>query len=138
MSSIYLLFCVLSLVSFSHIYLTLQLGVSIDVACYGYPSSSVLSGSLAVHEAETSPFLLDSPCLPSTMPSIRSRCKESCFMICKIKTIVSQFERCRTMNCSFLKIVTPLRLRGVLSSLFLEFASVFTFQRLLGEIAIIC
>ena len=72
-------------------YLTLSRGVSTDVACHGSPSSPVLSGSLGVHEGETSPLGdvvihcnlgLPLPRLLSTMPSIRSRCRESWLMMC--------------------------------------------------------
>ena len=37
-------------------YITLSRGVSIDVACHISPYSSVLNGSLGVHELETSPL----------------------------------------------------------------------------------
>ena len=65
--------------------------VSIDVACHGSPSSPVLSGTLGAHEGETSPLDcvslhvnlgLPLPRLPSTMPSITSRCGELCLMMC--------------------------------------------------------
>ena len=63
------------------------------------------------------------PHLPSTMLSIRSRCRESCLMMCPkndsflIRTLSSN-------DLLILQIVTPLRLWHVLSILFLAFASV--------------
>ena len=61
------------------------------IALQRSPSFPALSGSLGVHEGGTSPsgdlslhcnVCLPLPHLPSTKPFIRSRCIESCLMVC--------------------------------------------------------
>ena len=58
--------------------------------------------------------------LPFTMPSIRLRRKESCFMMC----LKNDIFLIRTVSDNDLQIVTPLQLFQVLSSYFFAFASV--------------
>ena len=78
-------------------------------------------------------FLVSLPRLPSVMPSIRTRCRESCLTMWPKK--YDSF-LIRTITYSFLLIVTPLRLWHIVFSLFLAFASVSTFKRLLGAATI--
>ena len=78
-------------------------------------------------------FLVCPPPCPRSGRAVENRASW-----CARKTIAFLFERCRAITRSFLKIVTPLRSWHVLSSLFLAFASVSTFRRLLGAAAIFC
>ena len=66
------------------------------------------------------------PRLYSPMPL--GRAIENSAPWCARNTLSFWFERCRAMTCSFLQIVTHLRLWHVFSSLFLAFASMSTFR----------
>ena len=110
------------------------LGVSIDVACHGSLSSPFLSGSLGVHEVKTSPLGddvihcnigLPLPCLPSTMPSIRSRCSELCLIMCP----KNDSFLVRTVSSNVLLIPANRKTSSFVSSVFLAFASVSTLRQ---------